>query len=95
MRKKTKPLVKSKKPELAQTDASLFSDIRSLIQSTREKVAQTVNSGHVLLYWSIGKRILNDVLRNKRAEYGREIVSALGRQLTKELRPGFTRNSTS
>jgi predicted nuclease of restriction endonuclease-like (RecB) superfamily len=84
--------VKNKQTSLSQTpdDMRLIRDIRILIQSTREKVAQTVNSAHVLLYWSIGRRILRDILRHQRAEYGKEIVSTLSRQLTQEFGPGFT-----
>jgi hypothetical protein len=40
-----------------------------------------VNAGLTVLYWQIGERIRRDVLQEKRAEYGAEIVSALGRQL--------------
>ncbi len=43
------------------------------------------------LYWNIGKRIREDVLKNKRADYGEQIVSALSAQLTAEYGRGFTR----
>jgi predicted nuclease of restriction endonuclease-like (RecB) superfamily len=47
----------------------------------------------VLLYWQIGRRIRQDILQEKRAEYGRRIVSALGTQLTARFGEGFgTRN---
>ncbi len=35
----------------------LAADIRSLIDATRVRVAQTVNAELVLLYWRIGARI--------------------------------------
>jgi hypothetical protein len=44
----------------------------------------------VSLYWHIGKRIREDILKNRRAGYGGEIVSALGRQLTLEYGRGFS-----
>ncbi len=43
-----------------------------------------------LLYWRIGRRIQSDVLRNERAEYGKEIVSMLSRQLVKDFGSGFS-----
>lgn len=43
--------------------------------------ARTVGSGPVTLYRHIGRRIRQDILREKRAEYGAEIVAALRRQL--------------
>lgn len=71
----------------------LLGDIRSLIESAREQTARAVNAALVGLYWSIGRRIRVDVLHEKRAEYGQEIVSALARQLTLEYGRGFGRRS--
>ena len=73
------------------TDEVLFDEIRSLIEQTRLRVAQTVNSALVLMNWHIGKRISDEVLKNKRAEYGNEIVVTLSQQLTAEYGKGFTR----
>lgn len=77
---------KSAKPV---TPRVLLADVRELIIQTRAGVAQTVNSGLTMLYWQIGDRIRREVLRERRAEYGREIVSALGRQLEREFGRGF------
>ena len=71
----------------------LLGDIRSLIESARERTAQAVNAGLVTLYWSIGTRVRTDILKEKRAEYGQQIVSALGRQLATEYGRGFNRRN--
>src|SRR3989338_2509337 len=71
-------------------DKTLLSDIRSIIESARSFVAQTVNSSLVMLYWKIGKRIKQDVLRNKRAGYGERIVATLSRQLTGDYGHSFS-----
>lgn len=42
--------------------------------------------------WHIGRRIHEDILKNERVEYGREIVSALRRQLSTEFGQGFDEN---
>lgn len=68
----------------------LLGDIRALIESAREQTARAVNSALVGLYWHIGTRIRQDVLQEKRADYGEKIVSALGRQLTEEYGRGYT-----
>ena len=52
-----------------------------------------MNSALVWLYWNIGKRIREDVLQDKRAKYGDEIVATLSRQLTIEFGKGFTEES--
>ena len=42
-------------------NTKLFSDIRQLIEDSRNAVAQTVNAGLTAMYWNIGKRINDDV----------------------------------
>ena len=70
--------------------ASLVRDVRELIQTAREQVARQVNAALVTLYWHIGRRIRQDILKEKRAEYGARILSALGRELTAEFGAGYT-----
>ncbi len=41
-----------------------------------------VDAGLAILYWNVGRRIRLDILKEKRADYGERIVSALQRQLT-------------
>jgi len=73
----------------APMNQTLLTDIRSLILSARRQVAQAVNAGLTMLYWEIGRRIRQDILEEKRAVYGKEIVAALGRQLEAEFGRGF------
>ena len=70
---------------------ALLKDIRLLIEDTRRRVAATVNSEMVTLYWSIGERIRRDILVSTRAPYGEQIVDALSRQLSEEYGRGFSR----
>lgn len=77
----------------SQAAIELASDVRSLIESARLRVAQTVNAELVLLYWQIGQRIRRDILGEARAEYGERIVSTLSRQLTNEYGTGFSRQN--
>ena len=81
---------KSNPEKYRNSPANLLGDIRSLIQQARERVAVSVNSTTVLLYWQIGIRIRNDVLKNERAEYGKQIFYALSRKLTEEFGNGFS-----
>jgi len=69
--------------------ALLLSDLRELILSTRQQVAQTVNAGLAMLYWHIGSRIRKDILKEKRAEYGQEILQALSAKLAAEFGRGY------
>lgn len=71
----------------------LLGDLRELIDGARQDVARQVNRTLVLLHWKIGKRILEDILKQKRADYGAKIVSVLGRQLEREFGRGFSEKS--
>ena len=68
---------------------SLITDLRTLINEARNKVALIVNTEITLLYWHIGKRINEEGLGNQRAEYGKQMVSTVSTQLTKEYGRGF------
>src|SRR5450432_1534231 len=67
----------------------LLADLRALILEARESVAWAVNAGLTTLYWHAGRRIRQDILKDKRAEYGEKIIAALGRQLEREFGRGF------
>jgi predicted nuclease of restriction endonuclease-like (RecB) superfamily len=69
---------------------TLLKDLRELIAEARQDVARQVNSTLVLLYWRIGQRIRQDILKEKRAEYGEQIVSAVSRELAAEFAQGFS-----
>lgn len=68
----------------------LIRDVRSLIETARRDVARSVNSALVTLYWHIGRRIRQDVLKEKRAEYGQQIVPTLSAQLVPEYGEGYS-----
>jgi hypothetical protein len=75
------------------TPKALLKDLRDLIATARQDAARQVNAALVLLYWRVGKRIRQDVLREKRAEYGEQIVATLSKQLVKEFGSGFSRRN--
>lgn len=80
---------------IKQDNPLLLQDIRALIENAKRNVATTVNSALTILYWRIGKRIREEVLQKKRAEYGMLIVATLSQQLTLDYGEGFTRYNLS
>lgn len=72
------------------TEEALFTDIARLIDESKSYVAYTVNATLTILYWKIGKRINDEVLKNKRAEYGKQIVVSLSHQLAQEYGNSFS-----
>lgn len=88
----TKKAITKAKPKPAKSKP-LLEELRELIGSVRLQTAQAVNAALTALYWQIGDRIRREILREQRAEYGAEIVSALGRQLSVEFGRGFSEKS--
>lgn len=77
----------------AALNKSLLRDLRMLIAGTKQEVARSVNSALVLLYWQIGQRIRKEILKEKRAEYGKQIFYALSRKLVEEFGSGFSQTN--
>ena len=63
---------------------SLIQDLRQIIEQARGHVAATANYELTMMYWHIGERINREVLDNQRAEYGKQIVAQVARQLQEE-----------
>ena len=73
---------------------SLIQDLRQIIEQARGRVAATANYAQTMMYWHIGERINREVLGNQRAEYGKQIVATVARQLQEEFgRKGFDEKS--
>ncbi len=72
------------------TSKTLLKDLLELIEEARQDVARQVNSALVLLYWRVGKRIRRDILKEKRAEYGEQILHVVSKRLVEEFGTGFS-----
>jgi len=59
----------------------VYNDIVSIIEETKYQIAIQANSSLTVMFWRIGARINNEILQNKRAEYGKKIVVTLSREL--------------
>ncbi len=68
----------------------LFHEIKNLISESRNRVAVAVNVEMSMLYWHIGRRINTEILHDKRAEYGKQIIANLSKQLTSEFGNGWS-----
>lgn len=68
----------------------LVDDIKSLIKESKQQVAVSVNSTITMLYWQIGKRINEEILKNKQLSYEKKIVATLWRQLELEYGTSFS-----
>lgn len=70
---------------------NLVQSIGSLIQSTRMRVVQTINTEMVNLYWEIGRHIIEyEQGGNDRAKYGTRLIENLAEDLAAEFGKGFS-----
>jgi len=74
-------------------EKQLFSDIAEMVQKARTKVATSVNETLIMLYWSIGRRVNEDIIKHKRAEYGSQVITKLAEHLTASYGKGYSRRN--
>ena len=79
--------------EIVNNNVQLFDAIVSLIDSSRNRVATTINSELTLLYWNIGKQINENILKNKRADYGEQTIEVLSRNLVVKYGNSFSKRN--
>jgi predicted nuclease of restriction endonuclease-like (RecB) superfamily len=93
--KKQRSLTKAKtsKPSVKKSD--LLEDLRNMIDQAKQSVASVVNIHLIALNWQMGRRIRSEILKKRRAEYGKEILATVSQELTKEYGQGFTTSSLS
>lgn len=72
-----------------QTEQVLVTELSLLIEQSQHQVVAQANSTLTLLFWQVGKRINEDILQNKRADYGKQIVSTLSAQLKEKYGRNF------
>jgi predicted nuclease of restriction endonuclease-like (RecB) superfamily len=71
-------------------ETDLFIELSQLIEQSKQQVAVQANSALTILFWQVGNRINQDILQNKRAEYGKQIVPTLSAQLENKYGRNFT-----
>lgn len=69
---------------------NILFEVKTLIEEARQRTAIAVNAELTLLYWKIGQRIQTEILKNKRAEYGKQIIASLSQYLTQEFGKGWS-----
>lgn len=73
------------------TNKKIIEDIKEVIVSSRQKVAYEVNNTMLLAYWNVGKIIVeNEQNGNIKAEYGKQVMKELSKELRKILGSGFS-----
>jgi DUF1016 N-terminal domain len=74
-----------------QISLSFVEDIKRIIEQAKENAIRSVDYQRVLMYWNIGKRILEEEQEGKeRADYGSYLVKNLSEELQPQFGSGFS-----
>lgn len=68
----------------------LYQDACTIIEQAQVSAYRAVNEALIKRNWLLGMRIQHEVLKNKRAEYGKQVVNNLATALVKRYGKGFT-----
>ena len=78
---------------LYENGGSLLKDAQGIIEQARQEAYRSVNIAMLQRNWLLGKRISEEILRGEnRAEYGREVIKKLSKELTVIYGKGFTKS---
>ena len=69
---------------------SLIQDVCTIIDQAQATAYRQVNETLIKRNWLLGMRIRHEVLKDKRAEYGEQVVKDLAKALTAKYGGGFT-----
>ncbi|MCP4405851.1 MAG: DUF1016 domain-containing protein [bacterium] len=68
----------------------IVSEIKQLIEKSKQQLAVSVNAAMTMLYWQIGNRINVEILKQERADYGKDIVASLCKELMAHYGSSFS-----
>lgn len=72
-------------------NSSMILEIRELMENARKNIAQQVNTRLLTTYWNIGRIIVEYEQKNQiRADYGKQTLKELSKELTQEFGKGFS-----
>ena len=75
-------------------DNPMILEIRKLLENARNNIAQQVNTELLTTYWNIGRIIVEYEQQSQlRAEYGKQTLKELSKELTREFGKGFSRSN--
>lgn len=67
----------------------LFHELSKIIEQSQQQIAYQANSTLTMLFWEISRRINNDILRNRRAGYGKQILASISVRLEANFGKNF------
>ena len=71
----------------------ILQGIVQIVEQARTHVAIYVNQELTMMYWHIGKYILQEINYQDKAEYGKKIVATLSQLLSSRYGSGYTKTA--
>lgn len=71
----------------------LYQDACTIIEQAQSAAYRAVNETLIKRNWLLGMRIQHEVLKDKRAEYGEQVIENLGKRLTIRYGKGFIKRN--
>jgi len=68
----------------------LFDSVKAIVENSRNNIRTYINSEIVIMYWNIGKLIKTEILKDKRADYGKQVLGQLSSLLNQEFGKGYS-----
>ena len=79
---------------VSQSKDNFYTQIKTILQSARDKTYTQVNSIMVEAYWHIGQQIVEEEQRGEdRAKYGSYLIKDISKRLTDDFGKGFSQQS--
>lgn len=82
-----------KNEEMLISSQGLFQDACAIIEQAQSVAYRAVNEILIKRNWLLGMRIQHEVLKDKRAEYGEQIIANLASQLTERYGRGYKKSN--
>ena len=74
-------------------EKQLFLDSCSIIEQAQRAAYRSGNETLIKRNWLLGMRIQHEILKERRAEYGEQVIKNLSKELTMKYGDGFSRNN--
>lgn len=72
-------------------NVKMINEIKEIILNSRQKISYEVNNEMLIAYWNVGRIIVeNEQNGNIKAEYGKQVIKELSKELRKILGSGFS-----
>ena len=73
--------------------STLYNNIKTIIDTSKQQAVIQVNNTMIISYWEIGERLKIEILKDKRAVYGQEVIKKISEKLTLEYGRGYSRSN--